>query len=368
MTRREWLGMVSAGAAAGGTAAPPVPDYPVVSAKGGHRELGRQHGEQAKERMELHLERMAKAAGGREKVRARAAAFLPLFERYCPHLLEEIRGLGEGAGVAFADALACNIRGEISRAPSGGCTALALGPRATASGQPIAGQNADLPADHLELGYVLHLQPRGKPQTLFWTFGGMIGYHGMNSAGVCQFANALGGGPAGRFALPHYPLKRLLLECTSLAEVRKLFERVPLASNGNYVLCDGAGAVLDVEATTEGPQFLHHEGRGFLVHANHFLCPRYATAANHGESWQDSFGRQERMTALVAGRAGKITVEDVKAFLRDHAGNPSGICRHGGKDSITAASLIAEPARRCLHVATGNPCAGRYVAHYMKEV
>jgi isopenicillin-N N-acyltransferase-like protein len=366
MTRREWLGIVTTGAAAAGTAGPP-PDYPLVSAKGGHRELGRQHGEQAKARIELHLERMAKAAGGREALRARAAAFLPLFQRYCPHLVEEMRGLGEGAGVTLEDALACNIRGEISRAPAGGCTAFALGPRVTASGQPLAGQNADLPADHLELGYVLHLQPRGKPQTLFWTFGGMIGYHGMNSAGVCQFANALGGGPAGRFALPHYPLKRLILECSSLGEVLQVFARVPLASNGNYVLCDGSGAVLDVEATTEGPQILRDEGRGYLVHSNHFLSPRYATAANHGESWQDSFGRLERMTALVAGRSGKITVDDVKTFLRDHTGNPSGICRHGGKDNITAASLIAEPARRCLHVATGNPCAGRYVTHSMKE-
>ena len=50
------------------------------------------------------------------------------------------------------------------------------------------------------LAYVLHLQPRNKPEVLIWTFGGMIGYHGMNSVGIAHFANALGGGPAGKFA------------------------------------------------------------------------------------------------------------------------------------------------------------------------
>ena len=58
--------------------------------------------------------------------------------------------------------------------------------------------------DILPLAYVLHLQPMGKPEVLIWTFGGMLGYHGMNSAGVAHFANALGGGPQGQFAMPHY--------------------------------------------------------------------------------------------------------------------------------------------------------------------
>ncbi|MEZ4571425.1 MAG: hypothetical protein R2849_14065 [Thermomicrobiales bacterium] len=41
----------------------------------------------------------------------------------------------------------------------------------------------------MDFGYVLHLKPDDKPETLFWTFGGMIGYHGLNAAGVAQFAN-----------------------------------------------------------------------------------------------------------------------------------------------------------------------------------
>jgi len=60
------------------------------------------------------------------------------------------------------------------------------------------GVYADIPP----LAYILHLKPTDKPEVLIWTFGGMLGYHGINSAGIGQFANALGGGPRGQFGMP----------------------------------------------------------------------------------------------------------------------------------------------------------------------
>jgi predicted choloylglycine hydrolase len=82
-----------------------------------------------------------------------------------------------------------------------------------------------------------------------WTFGGQIGYHGLNAAGVAHFANALGGGPAWKFGLSHYPVKRMMLERGTLAEVYDLLRRVPVCSSGNYVVCDGEGRIADVELT-----------------------------------------------------------------------------------------------------------------------
>ena len=72
------------------------------------------------------------------------------------------------------------------------------------------------------LGYMLLLKPVNKPEVLMWTFGGMIGYHGMNAGGVAHFANALGGGPANAMGLPHYPIKRMMLECDHVDQVVRL--------------------------------------------------------------------------------------------------------------------------------------------------
>ena len=340
--------------------------YPLYRCSGSHRELGRQHGEQARDRVQAHAEYLKQRFNGSTDAFQRAAlAFVSLFEQHCPHLVEEIRGLGEGAGIPFAEAMACNVRGEISRAPAEGCTAYAIRPKAAASGGVLVGQNSDLPSKMIEFAYVLRLKPEGKPDALIWTFGGMIGYHGMNSAGVAHFANALGGGPASRFALPHYPVKRLMLECRRMSEVVDVFKRVPLASNGNYVIADGDGEILDVEATTEGPQILSDEDRGYIAHTNHYLSARYATRENHDRSSPDSFARQRRIDALLAKSVGQLDATALRRFLSDHSNGPRSICRHPYKDdaSQTVASIIAEPALRRMHVALGTPCSSHFVAY-----
>ena len=351
------------------------PTYRLVRAQGTHRELGRQHGEQAAEEIKAHVDSITRAQDlSREELHAKALRFKPLFERHCPHLLAEVEGLSEGAGVPLAEALAVNIRGELGKADDEGCTTCVFGKKSTTDGEVLIGQNSDMMQPNLDMGYVLYLKPVGKPEVLIWTFGGMIGYHGMNSAGVAHFANAFGGGPPGQFALPHNPMKRLLLECSSLREVRKLFDDVPLASNGNYVVCDGAGDILDIEATTRGPKLLSDDGVGFLAHTNHFLCAPYANQDNYDKSMPDSFRRLDRMNQMIRAKRGSISVESIQRFLSDHSNHPTSICRHPQTTDLqqgletagrTVASIIAEPARRRMHVALGNPCESRFATYSM---
>jgi predicted choloylglycine hydrolase len=365
INRRGFLASAGSSLLAAATTSGAPATYPLFRAAGSHRELGRQHGEQAAEKIKGHLERITSAdRQSRAKLRARTAAFRPLFETYCPHLLEEIRGLAEGAGISLAEALAVNIRGELSHAGKEGCTTYVIGRRGTSDREILAGQNSDMETWVPPLGYILHLKPNNKPEVLMWTFGGMIGYHGMNSRGLAHFANALGGGPASRLGMPHYPVKRLMLECDSVDQVIRLLEKIPLASNGNYVLCDGHGNIADIEATTAGPQVLRDQGAGFLAHTNHYLCSRYAHEENFKQSWKDSFPRLDRMNSLVRSKFPSLQVDDIKTFLSDHKGYPTSICRHDA-DSRTVASLISEPSQRRLDAAVGNPCTNRYVTYSM---
>jgi hypothetical protein len=73
-----------------------------------------------------------------------------------------------------------------------------------------------------------------------------------------------------------------------------------------------------------------------------------------------------------AGRYPDLTVEDLKAFLADHEGKPTSICRHphDGPDhpsvsarGRTVASIIAEPGEGRMHVARGNPCQTPYATY-----
>jgi isopenicillin-N N-acyltransferase like protein len=350
--------------------------YASFTAVGSPRELGRQHGEQAAESIRAFLDYLARSLElSSDALRARAMRFHGLFASRCPRLLEEVDGLAQGAGIGAADALALQIRSELGPIGDGACTTFAIGPDGTKSGRVLIGQTSDTPAEIEDFAYVLHLVPDDRPEVLIWTFGGMLGYHGLNSLGVAHFANALGGGPGWRFALPHYPLKRLLLEANDLAQAALLMQSVAVCSSGNYVLCDGTGEILDVELTPNGPHFPHDANEGFLVHTNHFLCTAHACAENAAKSLPDSFPRLARIRELVQSRFGSITVEEMQTVLSDHAGHPTGICRHphaGAGDAIlpntgkTVAALIAEPQTGRLFVARGNPCEHPFIEYRLQ--
>src|SRR5262245_22840912 len=98
--------------------------YPLFEASGSHRELGRCHGEQAREQIRGFVDYLGGSLKlARDELHARALRFLPLFERHTPHLVDEIRGLAEGAVVSFAEALAAQVRGELTHVHPEGCTA-----------------------------------------------------------------------------------------------------------------------------------------------------------------------------------------------------------------------------------------------------
>lgn len=350
--------------------------YPLFKAAGAPRELGRRHGEQARDRIRGFLEYLRTSLTiSSESLANRALQFQPLFQQFCPHLLDEISGLAEGAAISFPEALALQLRGELGQVAAEGCTTFVISPRGAAAGETLIGQTSDTPAEIEDFAYVLNLVPDDRPEILMWTFGGMLGYHGLNRHGVAHFANALGGGPTWQFALAHYPLKRLMLECHDLTEVVALLKRVPVCSNGNYVLCDGSGRILDVELTSSGPNLLEAGEAGFIAHSNHFLCAPYACPENFKRSLPDSFPRLERMQRLISEKFGTITVADLQRILADHEGHPVGICRHphaGSGDAVlpstgkTVAALIAEPMQGRLHVARGNPCVNAFVTQVLE--
>ena len=367
VSRRSFLSAIGSGIMPGTIANATTPlEYPLLRAAGSYRELGRQHGEQAADKIKSHVAKIAARGGySRDQLHNRALAYQKLFEKYCPHLLVEIQGLAEGARIPLAEALAVNIRDPLSLTPPQGCTSFVVGRTGTSRHQILAGKNCDMEPDVLALGYMLHLKPVKKPEVLMWTFGGMIGYHGMNSAGVAEFDNALfGDGPPSQWGMPHYPVKRLMLECDHVDQIIRLFQAIPVAFNTNYVVCDGHGNIRDIEATTAGPEVLREHGACFLAHTNHFLSFRYRHQESLPNEWKDSFQRLERANWLIKAKFGSLTVEDFRRYLSDHMGYPTSICRHAG-ESLTVASLIAEPAERRIHVTFGNPCERHYVTYSM---
>src|SRR5207244_403118 len=121
----------------------------------------------------------------REELERRALRFLPFFEAFAPEQVEEIKGVAAGAEVSFATALLVNVRGEVGvfdreTNAAGGCTAFAAGRGATADGSVLIGQNQDQGEFGQDLVVILRIAPDRGPHMLIATFGGLLGYGGIN--------------------------------------------------------------------------------------------------------------------------------------------------------------------------------------------
>src|SRR5262245_41301080 len=113
-----------------------IGSYPIFKAAGRPRDLGRSHGEQARSLIRGFLEYLkASLHLSSQTLARRAISFQPLFEKYCPHLLDEIAGLAEGAAISQPEALALQLRGELGQLTDEACTTFVISPRATAAGE-----------------------------------------------------------------------------------------------------------------------------------------------------------------------------------------------------------------------------------------
>lgn len=342
-------------------ASPVPPAFPLVEAAGSARRMGRAHGEQAAPLVARYLGAIERWCGAdRDALGRRARSFLPLLERFAPAYVEEVRGLAEGAGILFDHALLCQVRLEAGRAPEG-CSAFALTGAATPDGRPLAGQNQDLEPEYDAFGIVLRLRPDdGRPRAVCFTFAGQLGYAGMNEHGVANFANALSN-RHWRPGLPFYPVRRAFLEQASVAGCLAIARGWRTCSAANFVLCDGAGAIGDVEIRPEEAVECTGPAADARLHTNHYVADRFRRFEDGASP--DSPGRLDRLTALVREGWGGWDVAGLARLLADHAGDPAGICRHGGGGTHSIAGYIAEPARGLLHVRRGHGCSGTWTAY-----
>jgi isopenicillin-N N-acyltransferase like protein len=355
-----------------------VPDPPLVKVFGGPYDRGRQHGRACGDLIRrypdvllevISLEGRWRALDRvfppkkREDLLSRAMTFLPAMEAFAPHFVEEIRGIADGAKVSFAEALLVNVRAEVMGASVSEalCTSFALGREATADGTILSGQNLDQHPANQDLTIILHVEPDKGPAILMCTFAGLVGYPGINSSGVSFVQNALSTHDWRRDGIPHYLLKRVLLEQQDAHGCISAASQACVCSSQNYVITDRSGALCDLELTPNRFAILRDK-QGIIVHANHFCSSDLASEEALLQNMPDSPLRQLQMEALLSELHGRIGINHLKLALADHKGWPTSICRHQS-DVETIASLIAEPDEGRLHVAAGTPCKTEFVTY-----
>ena len=113
------------------------------------RHLGRTEALRVAHTVTAYIAIFRRFAGLRHNnVLAQAERFLPTIASYAPHLLEEMRGIAEGAGRDLREIVAINARTELMYGVGNGgrpmeCTAVGISPAASKDGHIRLAQNWD---------------------------------------------------------------------------------------------------------------------------------------------------------------------------------------------------------------------------------
>jgi isopenicillin-N N-acyltransferase-like protein len=349
-----------------------IEPFPLVEVSGPPRERGRQYGQQAATRIARGIEHYAgqleRSAFDRRAIHAAVQDFLPHIQRFEPAYVDEMRGIAEGASVAFEDVVLLNARTEILKlgarraakleADAEACTGVVALPGATQARRVVHAQNWDWKADCVETAVVLSIRRSDGPDLLTFTEAGGLARSGFNAAGIAITANYLECDRDYRtLGVPLALIRRKVLESEHLALAMHAVYATPKSGANNMMVSHAGGVAIDFECAPD-ETFQVHAERGLIVHANHWVSPvALAKLKDTGiANTPCSLYRDLRVRELLTPHLGRLTPESVKAALLDDFASPWSVCRPpraGLTSTVTAtvATVVMEPALGIMEVA-----------------
>jgi hypothetical protein len=331
--------------------------------EGPPRERGRRHGEalrgeigEAVTRWSGLVEGRGRNAGRRIAALTTRSPYLATLDRRCPELLDEVRGIAEGAGQPFELVLALNLMDEewwFEDDEETGCSLVAG--RSDAHSPPILAQNMDLPAWMDGLQTVLRIREEGEgaaSERVVLSAAGMIGLAGMRMGGVAVGVNTLLQLPRSVHGIPVAFIVRAVLEQRDAEAAAGFLAAVPHASGQHYAVADG-DRVFGVECSATGAVLRRFARNEWLLHTNHPLWsdPAQVLAPEEvGIVGVRLHSSHRRLDALETFATFDGTVEGMRTTLADRE---SGVC------------MVASPEYPTSTFGSVEFCPGRGIARVL---
>jgi isopenicillin-N N-acyltransferase like protein len=348
----------------------------LIEISGPPYERGRQYGEQAAPEIRrgiAHYESQVRNFQLSDPDLARIVAmYLPTIETFEPRFIDEMRGIAQGADVEFHQIVMLNARTEVLKLAADpdllrefrsvvadGCTSIVVEPEAAAESQLIHAHNWDWKVESADASVVLRIRCDDGPDILTFTEAGALGRFGFNSSGIAITANYLESDrDYMQVGVPLAVIRRKVLEQTHLAPAIRTVCATPKSGSNNIAVShSGGGMVFDFECAPD-EAFEVEPQAGVLVHANHWRSPAaLVKLRDEGvKSTPDSLCRERRARKLLAGKVGRLTVDDVKTVLLDDWQTPWSICRpprpaSGTNISATVITLVMQPSLGIMEIA-----------------
>jgi predicted choloylglycine hydrolase len=277
--------------------------FPLVEVQGTPYECGYQYGQAVGELIRNNIKVYLRifqfhADLDRDAALQKAERYLPEIERYDANLLQEMRGIADGAGITLNEVAMLNTRTELMSAVAlHECTAIAALPPAT-SGDVWLAQNWDWMPVTYDSIITLKIKQPGKPAITMLVEAGQIGKMGMNDAGIGFCLNWLSADYQ-RIGVPVLAICRGILNSTHIDEAIGTVYGCQRASSANFLIAYKDAFAINLETTPDDLDFLEPVN-GLLIHTNHFITPRLrATDQGLKDKGGSSLVRKQRAQYLL---------------------------------------------------------------------
>ncbi len=358
----------------------PQTSFPHIRVNGSPGDRGLQYGRQAESRIRRSIEIYAEifrfyAGWDWTRVRDHAVQYEEPIRAYRAHFIDELKGIASGAGVAYEDVLAINVRTEImnaavARASAAECTCVVSLPENNTGTHTVIGQNWDWKPKTAESVVVLEAEPEGLPNFVSVVEAGLLAKTGMNAAGLGLVTNALvTDQDSGEPAVPYHAVLRGILESTSLSGALFAITYHVRASAANYLIAHRDGEAANVESAPGDFSRLHVQfpQNDSFAHTNHFLQAGSDFKDVGLWSGPDSLVRYHRMSKYLSRSKREVNVAGLQQALQDHFNLPYAVCSHPDptipepQQYATIASVIMDLNTAHMWLADGNPCTTPFV-------
>ena len=337
-------------------------------------ERGIQYGQQARDKIKAGVESyqayFARTSDKSwEEIIEYALSYEPVIRQRMPRVLEEAKGIAQGAGVTFGELMVLNCRYEITKFPKKEaqsvpkeCTTAAVLPEAARDGKTYLIKNWDYRQSILDNIVLIHIEEEDGTRIMGLAEAGQMLREGFNSHGVGLVNNMIQScWDTWGVGIPVTFLRRRVLASKSFEEAREILISSPRSVSNNMLLCHGSGQAVDIEATPKGPFFIHPRD-GIITHANHIVT--------HPEMdpLPSPKNRDTRLDSLLRRCHGGIDADFIMECMRDHEYYPHSICAHvtpetADRDIMTVASIIVDFQAQTAHICAGPPCQGSYIPY-----
>jgi hypothetical protein len=286
--------------------------------------------------------------------------FRTSIDRWTPGLLDEVRGIAEGAGVDFDTMFAFQLIDETwvmgRDLDLQKCTSIGADRRAAFPA--FTSQTQDIPGSYHGYPTLLRIRDREKSlETIVFTIPGVIALNGMNNRAVGVCVNAVTQLAHSRTGLPVAFVIRGILRRETFKDAEKFLRDIPPAAPQNYVLGGPDEAACFERSAGRMIRFLPFEGAEFTYHTNHPLINDELDAAyaaklkNAGIRWtalKDKCPRFNFLKKTLADNTAAIDLGVLKTLYADRA---SGI----NNPDTYGCTIMVLGERPELHISPGRP-------------